>query len=250
VRAWRAVIRVTGSAGRFEEFRERVRWLLVRDPDAGSYTEHHAPGQLEYRFEIRRGIPFPAFAAATSEFPELRVEAEWRNELQASTGRAVIERGRLVEQHSEPIDGREALGVDIAVSAQGELLLAFVVLQEGGTASGYAASAGRQTYFRFEGGRLELIEPDPGLEDLAFDFAGRWLWYDESPPEESAIERARYAEYGYAVRGANVKSAQLARMREAGEAPGGGLRFSNLDEEGRKVRAALLSEWLGRSDET
>jgi len=191
VRAWRAVIRVTGSAGRFEEFRERLRWLLVRDPDAGSYSEHHGPGQLEYHFEIRKGIPFPAFAAATSEFPELRVEAEWRNELQASAGRAVIEHGRLIEQHTETIDGREALGVDIAVSAQGELLLAFVVRQEGGTASGYAVSADRQAYFRFERGRLDLIEPDPGLEDLAFDFAGRWLWYDESPPEESAIERAR-----------------------------------------------------------
>jgi hypothetical protein len=248
VHAWRAVLRVTGSAGRFEEFRERIRWLLVRDPDAESYTEHHAPGQLEYRFEIRKGIPFPAFAAATSEFPELRVEAEWRNELQASAGRAVIEHGRLVEQHTETIESREALGVDVAVSVGGELQLAFVLRQEGGTAIGYAASAGQQTYFRFEGGRLELIEPDPGLEDLAFDFAGRWLWYDESPPEESAIERARYAEYGYPVRGANVKSAQLARMRGAGGAPGGGLRFSNLDDEGLKVRAALLSDWLGRGE--
>lgn len=246
--AWRAVIRVTGSAGRFEEFRERIRWLLVRDPDAGSYTEHHGPGQLEYRFEIRKGIPFPAFAAAPSEFPELRVEAEWRKELQASARRAVIEHGRLIEQHTEAIGGRAALGVDVAVSAGAELLLAFIVRREGETATGFAASAGQQTYFRFEGGRLELIEPDPELKDLAFDFAARWLWYDGSPPDESAIERARYAEYGYAVRGANVKSAQLARMREAGEAPGGGLRFSNLDDEGRQVRAALLADWLRRDD--
>lgn len=246
--AYTAVIRVTGSAERFEEFRERIRWLLVRDLDAERYTEHHSPGQLEYRFEIRKGIPFPAFATATSEFPELRVEAEWRNELQAIAGRAVIERGRLIEQHTEKIERDAGLGVDVAASAQGELLLAFVFRRTGEAATGYAASAQRQTYFRFEGERLQLIEPDAALEDLAFDFAGRWLWYDESPQDETAIERARYADYGYAVRGVNVKSAQLVRMRQTGEANGGGLRFSNLDEAGLKLRSALLSDWLGRDE--
>jgi len=91
-----AVVRVTGSAGRFEEFRERVRWLLVRDPDTDPYTEHHAADRLEYRFQVEKGIPFPTFVAASAEFPELRVEAEWDKE--GAKGGAAIESGRLVEK--------------------------------------------------------------------------------------------------------------------------------------------------------
>ena len=93
--AFRAVVRVTG-AGRLEEFRERLRWLMVRDMDAEDYTEHHAEGILEYRFEPKQGIPFPPFVAASAEFPELRVEAEWEHG--GVRGRAVIENGRLVER--------------------------------------------------------------------------------------------------------------------------------------------------------
>ena len=90
-----AVVRVTG-VGRLEEFREHVRWLMVRDMDAEAYTEHHTEGVLEYRFEPKVGIPFPTFVAASSEFPELSVEAEWEHG--GKRGRAVIENGRLVEK--------------------------------------------------------------------------------------------------------------------------------------------------------
>src|SRR6185295_16652680 len=83
-----AIVRVTGSAGRFEEFRERVRWLLVRDPDVDPYTEHHAPDRLEYRFVMEKGLPFPTFIAASGEFPELRVEAEWDKTASAAASRS------------------------------------------------------------------------------------------------------------------------------------------------------------------
>ena len=43
-----AVVRVSGT-GRLDDFRERVRWLMVRDEDAEDYTEHHGKGTLEYR---------------------------------------------------------------------------------------------------------------------------------------------------------------------------------------------------------
>ncbi len=92
---FRAVVRITG-AGRLEDFREHLRWLMVRDLNAEDYTEHHAEGILEYRFEPKLGIPFPAFVAASAEFPELRVEAEWEHD--GVRGRAVIENGRLVER--------------------------------------------------------------------------------------------------------------------------------------------------------
>jgi len=90
-----AVVRVTG-AGRLQDFRERLRWLMVRDIDAEDYTEHHAAGVLEYRFEPKRGIPFHAFVETSAEFPELRVEAEWERD--GARGRAVIENGRLARE--------------------------------------------------------------------------------------------------------------------------------------------------------
>ena len=88
-------MRISG-VGRLADFRERLRWLMVRDVDAEDYTEHHADGLLEYRFEPKSGIPFPVFAQASADFPELRVEAHWEHD--GVRGRAVIENGRLVER--------------------------------------------------------------------------------------------------------------------------------------------------------
>ena len=95
-----ATVRVTGSAGRFEEFRERVRWLLVRDPDTEPYTEHHTDAALEYRFELTKGLPFPTFVAASAEFSELRVEAQWDHggDKDGAKGGVVFECGRLVDK--------------------------------------------------------------------------------------------------------------------------------------------------------
>ena len=97
-----AVVRITG-AGRLEDFRERLRWLMVRDLDAEDYTEHHQAGVLEYRFEPKLGIPFPAFVQASGDFPELRVEATWDKD--DARGRAVIEAGKLVEREIEKKHG-------------------------------------------------------------------------------------------------------------------------------------------------
>ena len=99
-----AVVRVTG-VGRLADFRERLRWLMVRDVDAEEYSEHHAEGTLEYRFEPKQGIPFPSFTQASSDFPELRVEATWDHD--GVHGRVVIENGRVVERDiQKPQGGR------------------------------------------------------------------------------------------------------------------------------------------------
>jgi hypothetical protein len=229
-----AVVRITG-AGRLDDFRERLRWLMVRDADAEEYTEHHAPGALEYRFQPRRGIPFPAFTEASREFPELRVEAEWERD--AVRGRAVIENGQLTEQHSTRSDEL----VDVTVGEHGclEIGLTCAPTPDGGLI-GYAVTDQRHTYFRWFGGRLELLDadaPDAALEDAAFQFVDEWIWYDE---EEAALERVRYANYGYPVRGANVKSEKLALLRAQGGA------YSTLDEQARAARAAVVAQWLNQ----
>jgi len=232
-----AVVRISG-AGRLADFREHLRQLMVRDPDAEDYSEHHGEGFLEYRFAPRRGIPFPAFTEASGEFPELRVEASW--ERGSVRGRAVIENGRLVEQSQAKADA----GIDVEVGADGLLVLGMACRTHGDECIGYAAAADRHTYFRHNGGVLELVAPDApdahdvALEDTAFGFVEEWIWYDE---EEAAFERARYAGYGFPVRGANLKSEKLAQLRSSGG------RFSSLDAPGREAREKLVAKWLKRA---
>jgi hypothetical protein len=227
-----AVVRITG-AGRLADFRERLRWLMVRDAEAEDYTEHHGEGRLEFRFQPKKGIPFPVLAQASGDFPELRVEAEWDHD--GRRGRAVIENGRLVEEHRESPGGR---GVEIAMDADGRLELAMVIEKRDDCCIGYAATADRHTYFRYARGELGLIdpeEPDAELEDIALAFVEEWIWYDE---EEAPVERSRYASYGFAVRGANLRSEKVALLR------GSGLRHSSLDDAARAAREALVREWL------
>ena len=219
-------MRVSG-AGRLADFRERLRWLMVRDPDAEDYTEHHTEGALEYRFAPKKGIPFPSFTEASRDFPELRVEAQWEHD--GERGRALIENGTLVEHSSAEA---RAPGIEVEVGEDAKLILALVC----GQGAGYAATAERHTYFRYREGKLELTrDPDAELEELAFDFVEEWLWYDE---EEAALERARYANYGYPVRGANLRAEKLALLR------GRGGRVSTLDAAAREARDALVSQWL------
>lgn len=247
-----ATLRVSGLGARLADFRERVRYLMVRDIDAERYSEHHAADRLEYRFELERGIPFPVFASASAEFPEVRVEAEWVNQGLGLRGRAVIENGRLSEQSSEPLDtGR--LELDVEIGDAGELVLAIACRRrqtEAGEAwIGYCASGDRHAWFRWDGA-LELISMDASLEeallaeleDIAFEFAGDWLWYDDAPQAETALERRRYAQAGWPVRGANLKAARVAQLRNA--LPGN--RYGNLSPQAASMRAAVHAAWLER----
>jgi len=256
-----AVVRVTGS-GRLEEFGERVRWLMVRDADAAraDYTEHHAAGVLEYRFETRVGIPFPAFATASEEFPELRVEAEWANAAQGLRGRVVIENGRPTEQQSARLED-ERLGVAIELGPRAALQFAIACVQRGETWIGYCASATRHAYFlaedtglrfaedagarwtrRVERDRAEALDEPVDdallaeLEDIAFRFAGDWLWFDAAAESETALERRRYADHGWPVRAANLKAERVLTL-----GPGG--RLDALAPEAGALLAPLRGAW-------
>jgi hypothetical protein len=227
-----AVVRITG-AGRLDEYRERLRWLMVRDEDAEQYSEHHAEGLLEYRFAPRKGIPFPAFTAASADFPELQVQAEWEHD--GVRGRALIENGRLV-QHTPRLAGSTLL--DVAVEENGKLKLAFACSRLEDALIGYAATSERHTYFRYRDGKLELVSadsPDEALEQVAFAFVEEWIWYDA---EDAVLERARYANYGYPVHGANLRAEKLRLVRDQG------LRFSSLDAAASEAREALVAQWL------
>lgn len=247
-----AIMRVTGP-GRLEEFREQLRWLMVRDVDAEDYTEHHAGDALEYRFELKKGVPFAAFANASEEFPELRVEAEWCNAEQGVRGRAIIQGGRLLDHGTAPLEGG-LLALEVECGAQGELVFGLACVRDGEAWLGYCASADRHAYFqlvpsgelrldegasgRWSAPRGEEIEPEllERLEEIAFRFAGDWLWYDEDASPASALERKRYADHGWTVAGANLKSEQLLRV-------GLGQSFSTLPPEAQPLARQLRGAW-------
>jgi hypothetical protein len=131
--------------------------------------------------------------------------------------------------------------LDVSIEANGRLELAFACSRREGTLVGYAASAERHTYFRYRDGNLELVGPDSGdeaLEEVAFAFVEEWIWYDE---EDAVLERARYANYGYPVHGANLRAEKLHLVRDRG------LRFSSLDEPAAEAREALVVQWLKRT---
>ena len=247
-----AIVRVAGP-GRLEAFREQLRWLMVRDIDAEHCTEHHAPDALEYRFELKKGVPFAAFANASEEFPELRVEAEWRNTAQGVRGRAIIQGGRLLDHGTAPLDSG-LLALEVECGPRGELVFGLACVRDGEAWFGYCASAERHAYFRLEpSGELRLDEGASGrwsaplgepiepallerLEQIAFRFAGDWLWYDEDTSPASVLERKRYADHGWTVAGANLKSERLLSI-------GLGQSFGTLPPEARPIARRLRSAW-------
>jgi len=243
-----AQIRVTGETSLLAPFRERVRQLLVRDPLAEAFEDALNGDVLEYRFVLERGIPFPVFAEVSAEFPELRVEADWTNHQQSLSGRAVIERGKLVEQSTEPLAQDTGVSWQLQAAGEGRLGLALVCARQGDDWAGYAVSADEHGYFRFADGRLEVFAPeapqvDAALESLALDFAAEWLWYDESPLEETAVERELFAARGWAVCGANLRTARVARLPERRVAPG-------TDAPLEAMAAALAALWKIRLEST
>jgi hypothetical protein len=280
--AMNATVKVSGAVEALADYRRRVNDLLAEER-ADPYRELHTRGRLEYRFKVRRGIPFPAFVEVSSAFPDLLVEVEWESEEQGTRGSATIQSGRLKEQRSAPLHSAGGVWIDVNIGADGSLTLAFACRRiRDGLWMGYVLSAAQHAFFEIEsgaGGELILcasdaVEPkwaekwivhegdadgstyaelDPrvaipdgllqALENLALDFAEEWIWFDETPREETAVERSRYETCGYSVRGANLKSEKIkTALADRGD---GGRAFSSLPEDMSWIKDLLAAHWRG-----
>ena len=62
---------------------------------------------------------------------------------------------------------------------------------------------------------------------LAQEFSREWIWFEESEPAETAVERARFRDYGYPVRAANLRSEKLRKVLRP---ESGGLAFGSFGE--------------------
>jgi hypothetical protein len=80
------------------------------------------------------------------------------------------------------------------------------------------------------------------LEVLARNFVADWVWFAAGQREEIAVERERYARYGYPVSTANVRTTKLHRMR-SDAADGTTLVHSTLGQDEQWVKDLILATW-------
>lgn len=272
-RPFAATVVIEGDPPSLAGYRARVNALLDVEA-AGAYRELHTVGRLDYRIRTS-GIPYPAFVEASAAFPDLTVLVEWQNPLGGTGGAATIRAGKLVDQST----GRAAASdpaIELRAESDGTLVLAVAMRRRrAGEWIGYALTADQHAFLRLSGGaavldatdgattewaerwtlrgddatyaELDPREPiDPraaaDLERLAHDFADEWIWFAEAPPEETAVERQRYADYGYRVNAANVRAAKLRTVLSA--APAGGYVLEASDLEARALAALVARLWL------
>ena len=275
------VFRVTGEPLQLAAFDARLKLLLAEHGIADGIDEQHAADMLHYDLKIAGGIPFPPFALASAEFPELAVTIEWVDTESGVRGSATIARGELAAQNVENI-AAAGPGHQIAIntSADGSLALAVALVHTGrDECRGYVLTGEEDALFRIARNAAGLIElmttdgaaewsrawrvpPDAApeyraiepphaipaaefqeLEKLAQDFVAQWIWFGNGPREEIAIETERYERAGYAIKDANLRSAALHRINKSAEQTAAGLHYSTLEPELAWVETTLARCW-------
>jgi hypothetical protein len=271
-----ATVRVRGDARALEAFRREANALLDAEFEH-EYRELHTPEGLDWRIKARKGVPFPAFASASGEFPDLLVEIEWRNRGDGTSGQALVQAGRLITQDDRPSGLPPELAVSVRCAADGTIGLAMVLKRRrDGVWLGYVLTESQHAFFHLaahpEGQVLlatdgvepewaerwsltgtgvdyealaspELI-PDDLVEELdwlAHAFADEWVWFAEAGEDETAVERHRFDLYGYRVHPANLRAEKLKRVMTA---DANGLVYGSLDDEARRVAGLVATHWL------
>jgi len=270
-----ATITVSGDPGLLREYRAQVNRLL--DEEGGeSYRELHSAERLEYEFKLRGGIPFPPFVSASQAFPDLTVEVQWSEAALGRSGRATIRNGVLAEQAAQSHPPAGAALQDVAADADGGLRLALACARWREFWHGYVVASDRHAFFRIAGSAgscglsashgieaewaerwtvssgdaayAELAPREPiaegelrELDRLAQEFSREWIWFEESEPAETAVERARFRDYGYPVRAANLRSEKLRKVLRP---ESGGLAFGSFGEGTRWIPELLRRCWL------
>jgi hypothetical protein len=270
-----ATVTVKGDSALLREYRNHVRDLLEEE-GAGSYRELHSAERLEYEFKLRGGVPFPPFVSASQAFPDLTVEVQWSDAALGRSGRAIIKNGVLAEHAVQTHAPGGAAMQDVRAGADGGLRIALACARWREFWHGYAIASDQHAFFRIAGSagscelsasdgieaewaerwtvsagepvyaelaRREPIDEDElrELDRLAQEFSREWIWFEESEPAETAIERARFEAYGYPVRAANLRSEKLRKVLRP---ENGGLALDSFGEDARWIPELLRRSWL------
>ncbi len=282
-----ATFRVTGERLQLAAFDARLKLLFAEQQVNGDIEEQHADDALHYDLKVEGGIPFPPFALASCDFPELEIAVEWVEPGAGTCGSARIVGGALAAQNTEHVGGVGAEhALSIRFDANGCLALALAVLSiDRDECRGYALTGREDALFRVvrepDTGGIELFathgeaawsrrwhvipgrtpeyseldSPQPissdefrALETLAQGFVAEWIWFGNGPREEIAIEAERYQRLGCTVRDANLRSSALHRIKSAGSGDGV-LHYSTLGTDAAWVEEVVARCWPGGSAE-
>lgn len=276
-----ATLTITGAREQLPAVDARIKALLVEEIFAGEFEEHHGEDALAYDFKVHGGIPFPAFTAASQEFPQLVITAEWVNAAAGRKGRAQLSNGGITEHTEDAIapGSAEVRNRYLQAAPDGMLQLGFALVRRDQREwAGYVINHERDALFRItrsgdivdllatagtaewaQAWRLrnagdapqpEVLDPPQPverelygeLERLTQDFIAEWIWLREAPDIDNAIELDRYARYGFTVCDANVRAARLYRLR-SDIAAAQPLEYSTLDAEHAWIRDVLRQCW-------
>lgn len=145
-----------------------------------------------------------------------------------------------------------------ALTADRDALLRITRARDGDTVVLHTTAGGAEWSMHWRGSlaRLEFepatdIQPQEieaeayrELEQAAQEFVEEWIWFASGPAAQIAIEKERYARYGYAVADANLKSARLHRMQSGPAQSDGRLVFSTLGADEGWVKEVVTRCWL------
>lgn len=166
-----ATITVMGEKDALAACEARLRRLLSSQFLKDEVAEHHGPTALCYDLKIEGGIPFPAFAQASQEFPGLEFAAEWVNVAAGEKGHATLINGRVTGQASERVATLAGDGhpIYVEVAPEGKLALALTLIRATRDEwRGYAVTATRDAVVRVvrrpESDAVELYATDGSAE--------------------------------------------------------------------------------------
>lgn len=165
-----ATLTVSGDRQQLAACDARIKSLLIEEVFSGEFEEHHGGDALSYDFKVRGGIPFPAFAAASQEFPDMTITAEWVNVAAGRKGRAQIVAGRIAEHAEESVAlaAGDVRNRHVQTAPDGTLLLACALVQTGSDAwAGYVLNHERDALFC-------LTRTGEAVELLATEGAPEW----------------------------------------------------------------------------
>jgi hypothetical protein len=214
--------------------------------------------------------------SASQAFPDLTVEVQWSDAALGRSGRAIIRNGVLAEQAVQSHAPGGADLQDVRADADGRLRLALVCARWRESWHGYVIASDQHAFFRVAGSAgsselsasdgieaewaerwtvstgdaayREVVPREPIAEDelheldrLAQEFSREWIWFEESPPEETAVERQRFEAYGYPVGTANLRSEKLRKVLRP---ENGGLALGSFGKDTRWILDLLRRCWL------
>ena len=166
-----ATLTVSGDRAQLAACDARIKSLLVEEVFSGEFEEHHGDDALSYDFKVRGGIPFPAFAAASQEFPGMTITAEWVNVAAGRKGRAQIVAGKITEHAEESVvlAAGDTRNRHVQTAPDGTLLLAVALVQTGNDAwVGYVLNHERDALFC-------VTRSAEAVEFLATEGAPEWV---------------------------------------------------------------------------